>query len=345
MDNGWPLALITDSLEHVNDLQQKYAAAEVICLPKTTWLWWDQVQVALWLFQRRPDVWISPTNYGIPFFHPRATRCLLVVLDLIPLLFPRQYLQHRPSWAAMYLISIAVSLLRADQIVAVSDRTAAEVRRFTRRSAAVIHPPIPDRLSVPDGPPILRCPYIVYNGGFDSRKNVPQLLKAFAAFRGTAQGSDTLLVLLGDRQDIARDMLATHGLTQAARMTGFVSPEDKWNYLVHASAVAYPSSYEGFGLVAAEAFAAGVPLISGTGGALHEVAGDAAIFVDPTSVDSIVQGLLSATEPAVRARAIERGYKQLEMLRRRSGGYSDLLKHMFTPPGPSTLRAYRGTDT
>ena len=76
-------------------------------------------------------------------------------------------------------------------------------------------------------------------------------------------------MVLGDRQDIADAMLRERGLTEASLVTGFVNEQEKWDYLVNALAVMYPSSYEGFGLVAAEAFAAGVPLVSGTGGALQ----------------------------------------------------------------------------
>lgn len=88
----------------------------------------------------------------------------------------------------------------------------------------------------------------------------------------------------------------------------------------------YPSSYEGFGLVVVEAFAAGVPVVSGTGGALREVGGDAAIFVDPDSVQSILQGLRAASDPIKRNVAIESGFIQLERLRERSGGYAQLLQ-------------------
>jgi glycosyltransferase involved in cell wall biosynthesis len=162
---------------------------------------------------------------------------------------------------------------------------------------------------------------------------VPQLLDAFAAFRGTAEGGGSLLVVLGDRHEIANAMLRERGLTEGSLVTGFVSEQEKWDYLVNAVAVLYPSSYEGFGLVAAEAFAAGVPVVSGTGGALREVGGGGAIFVDPTSVGSIVQGLRSACDPAVRARHVANGYKQLEVLRQRSEGYARLVSRLW-PVGP-----------
>ena len=176
VENGWSVVLVTDEAGDVLRLRQEYDQTEVVCLPKTTWLWWEQVQVAGWLFRRRPDVWVAPTNYGIPLVRPRGTHCLLVVHDLIPLLFPRTYLTPRPLWAAMYLISASISIFSAHHIVAVSGRTASDLHRFSRRRATVMHPPIPRRVAAPSRPSPVRQPYVIYNGGFDSRKNVPQLL-------------------------------------------------------------------------------------------------------------------------------------------------------------------------
>jgi glycosyltransferase involved in cell wall biosynthesis len=170
--------------------------------------------------------------------------------------------------------------------------------------------------------------FVVFNGGFDSRKNVPQLLDAFAMFRQSPEGAECLLVMMGDREELARSMLAERGLEAASVVTGYVDEEEKWAWLANACAVAYPSSYEGFGIVAAEAFAAGVPLVSGTGGALLHVAGSAAIFIDPAHPASIAEGLRNACDPAMREKAVEAGYRQLESLRLRSGGWAALARSL-----------------
>ena len=188
---GWSIVLVTDDPDDAGRLGRRYPQAEIACLRRTTWLWWEQVQVPQFLFRRRPDMWVAPTNYGVPLVRPRGTRSLLVVHDVIPLLFPRAYLTPRPMWAGMYLVSLGVSLLRADQIVAVSERTAADLHRFSRRRATVLHPPIPRPTGATGRHRPIERPYVIYNGGFDSRKNVPQLLDAFAQFRTTAEGADS----------------------------------------------------------------------------------------------------------------------------------------------------------
>lgn len=326
--DGWQLTLVTDRAESAESLAGAYPTAEVVCLHKTTWLWWEQVQVARWLASRQPDLWVAPTNYGVPLLRPRRTKSLLVVHDLIPLLYPRTYLLSRLPWAAMYLVSLGISLFSADLVTAVSDSSASDVHRFSGKRAAVAHPPVPGRLAERPPSPLGDKRFVVFNGGFDSRKNVPQLLQAFALFRESAEGAGSVLVIMGDRGDLARSMLAERGIEGASVVTGYVDDQEKWAWLAHACAVAYPSSYEGFGIVAAEAFAAGVPLVSGTGGALSDVGGDAAIFVNPSEPVSIAEGLRRACDPAVREQAVEAGYRQLEALRRRSGGWARLARSL-----------------
>ncbi len=325
----WDLVLVSDDAEHAANLRREHPKAQVVCLPKTTSLWWEQVQVARWLFHRRPEIWVAPKNYGVPVARPRSTKALLVVLDLIPLILPGTYLRPRPLWAGMYLASTALSLVGADLILSISEQTANDVRRLSRRRSMVIYPPLPTRLVEKAPPRSVSSPYVVYNGGFDPRKNVDRMLDAFAAFRLTPQGDGAMLVILGDRTDMAYAMLADRGLTPVSVVTGFISEKEKWDYLANALAVLYPSSYEGFGLVLAEAFAAGTPVVSGTGGALREVGGEAAIFVEAASVASIVNGLCVACDQVARSQAVEAGYEQLEHLRRRSGGYAVAVRSLL----------------
>ena len=74
-------------------------------------------------------------------------------------------------------------------------------------------------------------------------------------------------------------------------LTGYVSDGDRAALTAGATAVAYPSRYEGFGLPVLEAMAAGVPVLTSSVSSLPEVAGDAAVLVDPTDVSSIADGL------------------------------------------------------
>ncbi|MEY2405274.1 MAG: hypothetical protein QOG39_190, partial [Acidimicrobiaceae bacterium] len=89
---------------------------------------------------------------------------------------------------------------------------------------------------------------------------------------------------------------------------GWVTDEVRADLLAGATAFAFPSVYEGFGLPPLEAMAAGVPVVTTRAGALQETVGDAAILVEPGDADALAAALVSATtDDALRAALIERG--------------------------------------
>ena len=100
---------------------------------------------------------------------------------------------------------------------------------------------------------------------------------------------------------------------EGVRCLGYVAEEEMPAIMAGATLFAYPSLYEGFGFPVAEAMAAGVPVLTSAAGSLPEVAGDAACYVDPLSVDDIrtaMERLL--TSPAGAAGMIGRGLKQAQ---------------------------------
>jgi glycosyltransferase involved in cell wall biosynthesis len=138
-------------------------------------------------------------------------------------------------------------------------------------------------------------PYALFVGGIEPRKNLDALIRAFAGLR-----PGTRLVIAGGpvRWDPgASDRLdaTIAGLTPAARArivrTGYVSDKDKLALLSGATVLAYPSLYEGFGFPVLEGFAAGVPVLTSNVSSLPEVAGDAALTVDPSDEAAIAAGL------------------------------------------------------
>lgn len=236
----WTLVLITDDREDARRLRVDHTGAEIVYLRKSTGFWWEQVQLAQWLFKHHPEIFISPANFGLPLIRPRRTRCILVVHDIIPLIYPKTYIFRRPARALRYLLSITISVLVADQIVSDSEQTSKDILRVYRRESKVIYPPLPSLADSTPKPALSDGHYMVYVGEFDPRKNVPQLLKAFREFRRTAEGSGVALVILGRRGDLAHAMLHEHGLGDASLVTGYVSDDEKWSYFAHAAACSTP---------------------------------------------------------------------------------------------------------
>jgi len=139
-------------------------------------------------------------------------------------------------------------------------------------------------------------PYILFLGGIEPRKNLEVLVRAFAR---TDAGNVRLVIAGGPvrwfPQAAERLEASIALLPEAVRdrivVTGYVSERDKLALLSGATALAYPSLYEGFGFPVLEAFAAGVPVLTSNVSSLPEVAGDAAVLVDPEDVDALAAAL------------------------------------------------------
>jgi glycosyltransferase involved in cell wall biosynthesis len=205
-------------------------------------------------------------------------------------------------------------MLRSDTILTVSASSARDIERCFFRRATVI-PPLFDNLSALGSrgtiPASLKDKsYVVYNGGLDPRKKVPNLLAAFAVAAG--EWPDLSLALVGNGYEVFDPEIRSLGISGNVVRTGFVDDETRTAIIEAAVAMAYPSLYEGFGLPLLEAFAAGTPVLTAANSSLVEVAGDAAIFVDPRDPDSIAAGVLKMRDPALTAELRAKGRVRLE---------------------------------
>jgi glycosyltransferase involved in cell wall biosynthesis len=151
--------------------------------------------------------------------------------------------------------------------------------------------------------------YIVYNGGLDPRKNVPNLLAGFAI--AAQQWRDLSLVIVGGGYAVFDSAIASLGISEKVVRTGYVDEETRWAIIKAAAAMAYPSLYEGFGLPLLEAFAVGTPVLTAANSSLPEVAGDAAVYVDPLDPASIAKGILQMRDPEIAAELRAKGTGRL----------------------------------
>jgi glycosyltransferase involved in cell wall biosynthesis len=151
--------------------------------------------------------------------------------------------------------------------------------------------------------------YVLALGTIEPRKDYPSLVQAFGILAEKLHdvalviagpdgwGADALEVALGASR--RRDRIVRLGHVPSSRFDCL---------LAQAAVVAYPSVYEGFGLVPLEAMAAGVPVVATAAGAIPEVTGNGALLVPPGDVDALAEALLKAlTDEAERAALIERG--------------------------------------
>ncbi len=155
--------------------------------------------------------------------------------------------------------------------------------------------------------------YFVFVGALHPRKNIGRLLQAYDAFRKRS-GEKVKLVLVGKKMWWTKELeLAFEGMNykEDVIFTGRLETEALAKVVAASLALVYVSYFEGFGVPILEGFAAGTAVITSSVTSMPEVAGGAALLVDPYDVDEITAGLIKlATDKAYRDKLIATGLKR-----------------------------------
>jgi glycosyltransferase involved in cell wall biosynthesis len=250
---------------------------------------WEQLALPL----RRARLFLCPANLA-----PLATtRTAVVVHDVAPLREPRWYSDLYVRWQRTVLPPIA---RRARLVITPSAFSQAELRDLLGVDSVVIPGGVDPRFSPGADPgPARRAlglerPYVLTVASRTARKNLGVL--DLAAARLASNGID-LVAAGGDRPQFRAE-------PGGPRALGHVPDAHLPGLYAGASAFVLPSLYEGFGLTALEALAAGTPVVAADRGALREVCGDAALLVDPTDPEAVADALERALDgDAARLRA------------------------------------------
>ncbi|HVM11015.1 MAG TPA: glycosyltransferase family 1 protein [Actinomycetota bacterium] len=224
-------------------------------------------------------------------------RLVVTVHDLAfrvyPSLFPA-------AWRMLFRAGTWRAARKADALITVSENTASDLIRFYGVEPDRVHV-IPLAASLPEttgaGTETLerlrvRPPYVLFVGTLEPRKNLVRLVRAYR--RAVAEGGfPHQLVLAGPLGWHPQRLLAElkGGGPGEVVLAGRTRTEDLDTLYRSAEIFAYPSLYEGFGLPVLEAMVRGVPVLTSTSSSLPEVAGDAALSVNPRSVTAIAEAL------------------------------------------------------
>ncbi len=159
-------------------------------------------------------------------------------------------------------------------------------------------------------------PYFFFVGSMHPRKNIKNLIVAFNLFKKET-GSDFKLILAGsilwNKSDI-EDSYTGSPYKDDIIFTGRLSDEDLQKMLGAAFALSFVPIFEGFGLPIVEAMQSGVAVISSNVTSMPEVAGNAALMVDPFSVESISKGMEKlVNDDALRKELIAKGHEQKKL--------------------------------
>jgi glycosyltransferase involved in cell wall biosynthesis len=282
-----------------------------------------------------------------------AARRLLTVHDLISLAHPGS---NDPVDDLIQKHWLPRITRRIDAVLAVSDATGRDVVRFLHVPPArvhVNHHGVDERYAPISARQVaevvrrygLEPGYVLFVGGGNPRKNLGTLLDACGAL--WRAGSAVRLVVAG-RTDPA--LSRAHEPRGRVVSTGYVPEEDLPAIYNGAAVLAYPSSYEGFGLPAIEAMRCGTPVITTPAGSLKEVAGDAAIAVPPGDAGALADALARVLgDPAVRAECSRRCLERSQAFTWSAAAERAAAVYRYLadspPSAPATSGAWRGART
>jgi len=246
------------------------------------------------------DVFLATNSYLTVIF----TRCpsVAIVYDLVA--FDPETSPNRQS-ALIERLTLGPAVRRARVLECISRATAdALVARYPRAAPRVAVAPlgVAPVLAHPAAEELHDLPepgFVLAVGTLEPRKNLPRLVEAYAGLPPDLQASHPLVVVgaLGWRTGSTLEALRSLG--ERCRLLGHISDAALAELYRRCAVFCYPSLGEGFGLPVLEAMSAGAPVVTSSLSSLPEVGGEAAIYVDPRSVESIRRGLLQVLESAL----------------------------------------------
>jgi glycosyltransferase involved in cell wall biosynthesis len=259
-----------------------------------------------WLYLRTPPVQVAVGRVDIVhattiLVPPRTAPLVVTIHDLAFLHEPGHFTAHG---GRLFRRSLELIRSKADLVLASSQATVDDCVAAGIPAERIRHVPLGVVAGRVGAPGAVRRrfgldrPYLLFVGTMEPRKNLPRLIEAVERLP-----SDHVLAVAG--LDGWGDAAPGKSDSDRVRLLGFVTDEERDDLYAGADVFVYPSIREGFGLPVAEAMALGVPVVTSRGTATEEVAGGAAVLVDPTDVESIASGIEQAL--ADRSRLVAAG--------------------------------------
>ncbi|MGD0523213.1 MAG: glycosyltransferase family 1 protein [Candidatus Microgenomates bacterium] len=294
--------LFTGSLRRKKDVLEKFPKTKVFPIPPILAdLIWNQLHILP----------IEKLIGDLDVFHssdwtqpPSKCRKVTTIHDLAPLVLPKL---TDPRISAVHTRRLKWVIREADKIIVPSEATRQDLLKFNlSENRVVVIPEAAEEIFKPQTAEeidLIRKKYQISGNyllavGVGGRKNTDRIIKAFELAKA---GKDLSLILIGH---------SNFKPQRGVKALGYVSESDLVDLYSGASALVYPSIYEGFGLPILQAFACGCPVVTSNLSSMPEAAGEAAVLVDPYKTDEIKEGI----EKVLRAPKtyIEKGFRQVK---------------------------------
>ena len=282
---------------------------------------YSHMLISAYLVKEGLDLFHSPIS-SLPLTYPKKS--IITVHDLA--------IYKNPAWFPSQIFStkllVPQSLRKADKIIAVSESTKKDLKQIfnipSKKIKVIYEGATIEKISVKnkriDNLKRFKLwpKFILFVGTLTPRKNIVNLIRAYKQLLKMEPGfAEYQLVLAGGKgyqNDKVFNEIKEQKLKKQVRYLGYVTHNQKMELMKKATCFVFPSSYEGFGLPVAEAMALGTPVITSKVSSLPEVAGKAALLVDPEHDHEIAKALKKVlSDKKLQARMIEKGKKQVKL--------------------------------
>ncbi len=302
----------------------KLLGGAFVASPLGSGWFWKKLGSAL-VARRRGNILLFVPAHRVPLI-PLIPK-VVVIQDLGFELFPhtfRRFQRKRMSWTTR------LAVRRADLVITSSESTKRDLIScygYRPERIRVVHLGYDNRAFEPsivstEGSSAtlkkygLRAPFFLHVGVLQPRKNIVRLIEAFIKLMDENDLFDAQLAIVGKPgwkyKEIVQRAVAPNTKGRVI-LTGAVQSHELPILYKNSLALVMPSLYEGFGLPILEAMACGTPVTCSRGSSLSEIAGEAALFFDPYSVEEIANAIRNLwKEPSLRTNLIERGLQQVK---------------------------------
>ncbi|MBT4153535.1 MAG: glycosyltransferase family 4 protein [Candidatus Magasanikbacteria bacterium] len=250
---------------------------------------WTQLRLSMQMLVDRPDVLFIPAHVA-PCIHPKKT--VVTIHDIAGVRFPEVYSAFE-RWYSIF--SAKRAMRKVSDVVVPTEYTKQEILDVFGEGAAAMHVighGYDTGYAKEKPKPSSYGTYFLSISRIEHKKNTIGIVKAFELY--AKNHVDVSLVLAGKPgygYDEVVQAITKSDVKKRIHMLGYIPQQKAYALMQHAEAFVYPSLYEGFGMPILEAFAAKTPVITSSTTSTAEVAGDAALLVNPTNITAIAAAM------------------------------------------------------
>ncbi|MGH9198720.1 MAG: glycosyltransferase family 4 protein, partial [Acidimicrobiia bacterium] len=271
--------------------------------------WWERVSFPKVESTTGPVDVVHGPNFFVP---PTRAPSVVTVHDLAFVRYPETL---KPAVLQRLNRSLRRTVAKASAVIVQSEFTAKELLSWVGEASQIeskVHAvPLgvrPEFLD-PSGEAGMsgEPPYLFWSGAIEPRKNLGSLIEALALLRRTQEIRLVIGGTKGWSEDL-QNLIKREEVVDAVTFAGYLSNADMARKMASAACFEFPSVYEGFGMPVLEAMAAGTPVVAARSGSIPEVAGDAALLVDPYNVSELAEAIRSILDSeSLRKQLIDKG--------------------------------------